>query len=100
MINEWSFVSAHADGQIISIDGKAPLKEIKVRDLCTGEGWNIEHASTDAGETYCFWRLILSRPFGHDTDAVARRLDQYIGLSQEATPKPSDTAALVGAVGG
>lgn len=61
-MNEWSFISATMDGDIISRDGFIPKQSTTVRDICTGEGWDIEHAALDTSEPY-YWRLILSRPF-------------------------------------
>ena len=61
-MNEWSFITAHADGLLISQDGRLPKNpQTTVRDVCTGGGWDVEHATFDTQLDY--WRLILSRPF-------------------------------------
>jgi hypothetical protein len=75
---EWSFVTATTDGHIVSLDGRIPQHPLTVRDLCTGDGWDVEHATiTDHPDAPTYWRLILSRPLqpmmptrGHLDDSV------------------------------
>ena len=76
-MNEWSFITAHPNGEIISIDGKVQETTLKVRDLCTGEGWDIDHAAIDSGPDYALWRLILSRPFAQ-ARPTASNLDDAV----------------------
>ena len=72
---EWSFVTAQADGTILTMDGNMPKEPVTVKQICMAEGWEPDHAAYDTDMHY--WRLILSRPLqpmmptrGHLDDAV------------------------------
>lgn len=80
-MNEWSFVTAQPEGEIVSMDGKLPRKEITVQEICKHDGWEIEHASFDQEAPY-YWRLILSRPLTTTTRTVAP-MGVFIGPAQE-----------------
>lgn len=59
-MNEWSFVTAHVDGVILTMDGR--MRDDTVQNICKTEGWEIEHSAFDNLAPPVVWRLILSRP--------------------------------------